>query len=98
MLSPPLSSSACIRAILAARIWDSLKVCAETMLASMSHMDGVEAIARMGGSSIKIQFGWSAVIRLGLLRDCCRIGAGESYEMLHYAAHGQGKAGSGLGQ
>ncbi|MCP9909022.1 hypothetical protein KBZ15_03700 [Cyanobium sp. BA20m-p-22] len=53
----------------AARIWNSLMVCAETMLASMSHMDDVKVIV-----------------------------AGESYEMLHYAAHGQGKAGSGLVQ
>ena len=53
----------------AARIWDSFMVCAETILASMNHMDDVKVI-----------------------------GAGESYEMLHYAAHGQAKAGSGLGQ
>ena len=63
----------------------------------------VAAARHAGGSAARI---WDSFMvcaetmlaSMNHMYDVKEIGAGESYEMLHYAAHGQAKAGSGLGQ
>ena len=63
----------------------------------------VAAARHAGGSAARI---WDSFMvcaetmlaSMNYMDDVKAIGAGESYEVLHYAVHGQGKAGSGLGQ